>query len=116
LQVGAIRFGTLDLYCRRPGGLRSAEVTDAAILADLATTVLLHQFDFAYRSGQDGPRPVTSYQDVNIATGMLAAQLRVSLDDAFARLRAHAYSEGRSVVDVAHDVVGRRIDLDQLSE
>lgn len=116
LQVGTVRFGTLDLYCRRPGGLPAAEVTDAAILADLATTVLLCQFDLAHRTGQDGPHPVRSYQDVNIATGMLAAQLRVSLDDAFARLRAHAYSEGRSVVDVARDVVGRRLDLDRLSE
>lgn len=116
LQVGAIRLGTLDLYSRRPGGLRPEEVTDAMVLADLAATVLLHQFDVAHRSGRDAPRPATSYQDVNIATGMLAAQLRVSLDDAFARLRAHAYSEGRSVVDVARDVVAWRIDLDQLAE
>jgi AmiR/NasT family two-component response regulator len=57
-----------------------------------------------------------SYQDVNMATGMLAAQLRISLEDAFARLRAHAFSSGRSVLDVARDLLERRIPLDRLAD
>lgn len=116
LQAGTIRFGTLNLYRHEPGRLRASEAADAAVLADLATTVLLRQFSAAQEAGQDGPRPLTSYHDVNVASGVLAAELGVSLDDAFTRLRAHAYSEGRSVLDVARDVVGRRLDLRQLSE
>jgi AmiR/NasT family two-component response regulator len=65
---------------------------------------------------QPGPRPVTSFRDVNVATGMLAAQLRISLDDAFIRLRAHAFGQGRSLLAVARDVLDRRIALDELAE
>jgi hypothetical protein len=43
---------------------------------------------------------------------MLAARLRISLDDAFIRLRAHAFGQGRSVLAVARDVLDRRIQLE----
>ncbi|WP_307849630.1 GAF and ANTAR domain-containing protein [Qaidamihabitans albus] len=112
MQVGMIRLGTLALYRRRPGGLAAQSLTDAVVLADLATTALLRQTENDELAGLDALRPVNSYQDVNVATGMLAARLRISLDDAFARLRAHAFMEGRSVLDVAQDVVQRRISLE----
>jgi hypothetical protein len=111
LQVGAIRLGTLDLYRRRPGGLPPAELTDAVVLADLATTALLEEAVAAERAGEDWVRPVSSYQDMSVATGMIAATLHISLDDAFARLRGRAFAEDRSVLDVARDVVRRRITL-----
>ncbi|MGW6937108.1 ANTAR domain-containing protein [Lentzea sp. NPDC054927] len=110
LQAGGIRLGTLDLYRRRAGGLTA--VADAAMLADLATCALLEQSALA----DDELRMTLSYQDVNMATGMLAAQLRISLEDAFARLRAHAFSSGRSVLDVARDLLARRIPLDRLAD
>lgn len=112
LQVGGIRLGTLDLYRRRPGGLSSDAVTDALVLADVITLALLQHTD---RVGEDELHQVVSYQDVNMATGMLAAQLRVNLEDAFARLRAHAFATNRSVVEVAGDVLARRIPLDRLA-
>ena len=37
---------------------------------------------------------------------MLSEQLDIDIADAFARIRAHAYAEGRSVNDVAAEVVG----------
>lgn len=114
LQVGGIRLGTLDLYRRHPGGLTPAVIADAAVLADLATYALLEQNDAA--DEDDQLRMTLSYQDVNMATGMLAAQLRISLEDAFARLRAHAFSSGRSVLDVARDLLARRIPLDRLAD
>ncbi|MEU4674833.1 ANTAR domain-containing protein [Amycolatopsis sp. NPDC023774] len=117
LQYGAIRLGTLELVRRRPGGLASAERRDAALAADLATAALLRQTREAEEDGHEfAPRLATSYQDVNVATGMLAAQLHISLDDAFARLRAHAFGQNRSVLDVARDVLERRIALEELAE
>ncbi|WP_231648145.1 GAF and ANTAR domain-containing protein [Saccharothrix sp. NRRL B-16348] len=113
LQVGGIRLGTLDLYRRRPGGLSVDAVADAVVLADVVTLALLQH---AERSDEDELRRVISYQDVNMATGMLAAQLRISLEDAFARLRAHAFATGRSVLEVSGDVLARRISLDRLAE
>jgi hypothetical protein len=117
LQVGAIRLGTLELLRRRPGGLPGGELSDAALVAELTTAGLLQQAGEAERAGREfEPRPVTSFRDVNVATGMLAALLRISLDDAFIRLRAHAFGQGRSVVAVARDVLERRIAVEELAE
>ena len=46
------------------------------------------------------------------AQGMVMVQLGVSLADALARIRAHAYAENRSLAEVAADVVARRLRFD----
>lgn len=117
LQFGAIRLGTLELIRRGPGGLPSDELRDAVLAADLGAAALLRQARTAEVEGQEfAPHPVRSFQDVNVATGMLAAQLHIGLDDAFTRLRANAYGRNRSILDVARDVLDRRIVLDELAE
>ncbi|GAA2760936.1 GAF and ANTAR domain-containing protein [Actinopolymorpha rutila] len=120
LQVGAIRLGTLDLFCRADGRLTSQELTDAAILADLAVYALLRQLgDPSTDDPPEGPDPVPnigdlplSYHEVHLATGMLAAHLDVELDEAFTRLRARAYAEDRPLLALARDVVARRVPID----
>lgn len=113
LRVGGIRLGTLTMYRRSPGGLAPARVVDAALLADLATLTLLARVE---RAGPDGVASAVSYAEVNVATGMLAAQLRIGLEEAFTRLRAHAFAEGRSVLDTARDVMARRIPPELLTD
>ena len=49
--------------------------------------------------------------EVHQASGMVAVQLGVSVGDALARLRAHAFAEGRPLAAVAEDVVSRRLRL-----
>lgn len=114
LRVGAIHLGTLDLYRHRAGTLSAPRLTDAVILADLATMTLIEHTDRAEQCVAEWTRPAVSYQEVNMATGMLAAQLGISVEDAFARLRARAFAEGRSPVEVAKDVLERRISPDRL--
>lgn len=116
LQVGAIRLGMLELYRGRPGGLSGSQRTDAAVLADLATSALLEDTEQAERTGADRVRAASSSEDVNVATGMLAARLRISVEDAFARLRGHAYTENRSVFDVARDILTERVRTDELAD
>ncbi|SER72709.1 ANTAR domain-containing protein [Lentzea xinjiangensis] len=111
LQVGGIRLGTLDLYRRRPGSLSAEAVADAAVLADLATLALLEN---ELAEDDHKLRMEMSYQDVHMATGVLAAKLGIGLEDAFARLRAHAFAERRSVLDVSRDVLDQRISPDRL--
>ncbi|WP_425315361.1 ANTAR domain-containing protein [Streptomyces viridochromogenes] len=41
--------------------------------------------------------------------GVLTVQLGVGVDEAFVRLRAYAYVQGRRLADVAADVVARRL-------
>jgi hypothetical protein len=114
LQEGAIRLGTLTLYRRRSGALAEDELADVAVLADLATTALLMDAgdegaDMAPWAREGAPG---HYDDVNVATGMVAAELRISIEDAFLRLRAHAFSHGQPLLEVARAVLERRLGAD----
>jgi hypothetical protein len=114
LRVGAIRIGVLALYRDRGGGLTAEEFADGLVLADLATQAIL---SVQAGASQDTVHEWLAAQpaywaQVHQATGMIAAQLGVSLDDAFVRLRAHAFREGRQLGDVAVDVVDRRLRLE----
>jgi hypothetical protein len=116
LQEGAIRLGTLDLYRRQPGALSTEDLADAIVLADLATTALLTDATpdaAAAWAREDAPG---HYDDVNVATGMLATELRIGLDDAFLRLRAHAFSTGHPLLDVARAVLTRQLRADSFQD
>lgn len=93
-------LGTIDLYRHAPGGLSGDERELAALLADLATTALL--------TGTWTPDE-RHYADVDVAAGMVAAQLEVPVAEAFLRLRAHAFRKNKSLVDLAEDVITRRL-------
>jgi hypothetical protein len=47
---------------------------------------------------------------------MISVQLSPGVDEALVRLRAHAYAHDRSIADVAHDVIARRIRFERASE
>lgn len=108
LVGGVTRLGTLDLYRRRPGGLPADQLTGAALLADMAASALLNDVspDWAARWAETPGH----YDDVNMATGMLAEHLGVSVDEASARLRAHAFGSRQPLADVADAVLSRRLD------
>lgn len=108
LQIGAISPGVLDMYATAPGGLDTEELADAMAFADTATLILLG-------TGTGGPdhgglADLGGYRaEIDQATGMLTEQLSVNLEEAFIRLRAHAYAQDRRLADVAADVVARRL-------
>ena len=52
------------------------------------------------------------WAEVHQATGIVAVQLRVGLDEAFVRLRAHAFVDGRPMREIARDVVAHRLRLE----
>jgi hypothetical protein len=121
LIVGAIRAGVLGLYRGAPGPLSDRQLGDLLILADAATVMVLGSVhgngdgeDHA-GSGLDGQAPDLALHraEIDQATGMLTVQLGVSAGEAFARLRAYAYSQQRRLADVAGDIVARRLRLDR---
>ncbi|WP_260478672.1 GAF and ANTAR domain-containing protein [Kibdelosporangium aridum] len=116
LRGGSIRVGTFDLYRRRPGALSADQFADAAVLADLATTALLTDAVPHATAGQTWDDLPGHYDDVNVATGILAAELRVSIEDAFVRLRAHAFSTGKAVLDVARAVLTHQFNVDTFQD
>ncbi|UJW30420.1 GAF and ANTAR domain-containing protein [Saccharothrix sp. AJ9571] len=116
LQTGAIRMGTLTLYRRRPGPLGPGGIRDAATLAEIATTALAAESrsgDAPLWTREDAPG---FYDEVNIATGLLAAELRISMKDALLRLRAHAFSAHLPLTEVARAVLNRQLRLDSPAE
>jgi len=113
LQVGAISPGVLDLYADVPTVLGPDQLADALAFADLATLLLLD----ARIDGTGGPAPADrGFEDldgyraeIDQATGILTVQLGIGIDEAFVRLRAHAYMRGRRLADVAADIVAHRL-------
>jgi hypothetical protein len=65
------------------------------------------------RGAGDPSRWAGDEQVVYQAVGMVVAQLRVSPFEALARLRAHAFAEGRTLDEVAMAVVERRLLLEE---
>jgi ANTAR domain len=114
LQVGAIRVGVLSLYRALPGSLATEELADLLVLADIALQLILDAA--AGISELPEYRPLDGLSDsraeVYQAVGMISVQLDVSLEDAFVRLRAHAFASGAALGDVADDVVSRLLRFD----
>jgi len=119
LQVGAIRLGLLELYRDKAGGLSTAEIGDILQVCHATTLVLLdRQID--HKPGLDPGKLLElagellpHRADVHQATGMLTVQLGIGLEEAFVRLRARAYAEGRTMEEVARDIVERRLRLSE---
>ncbi len=115
VALGAALIGVLGVYRLQAGPLSPEEVADGLVLADAVLVLALDE-----RGGiAPGPGGLadatlsTRHAQVHQATGMVAAQLGVSMSDALAALRAHAYTRGRRVTDLAADVVARRVRLDR---
>jgi len=116
LQAGAIRLGTIDLYRRRGGPLEADALGDAAVLADLAMVAVLSVDIEESDTALAGSDLRGFYDEVNVTTGMVATQLRISLEDALLRLRAYAFSHHLPLTEVSRAVVDRRLRMDTASE
>jgi hypothetical protein len=134
LQIGAVSPGVLDLYSSSSVELDAEEVADAMAFADAATSILLDArisetggpFDThapdthapdTDTTGTDRPDAAPfddlgGYRaEIDQATGILMVQLDVGFEEAFIRLRAHAYARGTRLSVVAADVVAHRLRL-----
>lgn len=115
LQVGSARLGVLDVYRDTPGELTPEALADSLALATIATDVLID----GQGEADDGAAPsgvelaLESRFAVYQAQGMVMVQLGVPLDEAMARLRAHAYAHDRTLGSVARDVVARTLNFDR---
>jgi hypothetical protein len=111
MVVGALEIGAVDLYTSSPGTLTNAELADAATLAKLASWQVLRRILAANDGHDDTEEESHSRREIHQATGMVLAQLEVTAEDAALLLRAHAFSSGRTVREIANDVVERRLDF-----
>jgi hypothetical protein len=114
LQVGAVRLGALNLYRDQPGPLTDEQHADALVMADVAArAVLVLQANAPPGKLAAELEAGADFQYVvHQASGMVAAQLDVSVGQALIRLRAYAFGNDRPLTDVAQDVVARRVRFD----
>ncbi len=114
LQVGAVRLGALNLYRDRPGPLGDDQHADALVMADVAARVVLAMqanapLDAVAEELEAGANfHLVEHQ----ASGMVAAQLGVSVGEALVRLRAYGFSHDLDLIEVAEAVVDRRLRFD----
>ena len=112
--------GALDLFRAQPGrSARTTQISGAVVAAELAGIPLLDLLDGDLHAAAADPRSnawaelnALSRAEVSQATGMLVAQLEIEPAEALVRLRAHAYSTGRSATDVARDILDRKLRLE----
>ncbi len=114
LRVGAVRLGALNLYRDQPGLLTDEQHADALVMADVvAQTVLALQADAPPGTLAMALEVGADFQYVvHQASGMVAAQLDVSVGQALIRLKAHAFGNDRPLAEVAEDVVARKLRFD----
>ena len=108
-RIGAVRVGALNLYRDQPGPLNAQQHRDALVVADMAAElILLLQADAPADLLAEELHSNGSFQSVvHQASGMVSAQLDVSVEHALVRLRSHAFGNDRALADVARDVVDR---------
>lgn len=113
LRLGGIALGSLTLYQAHAGRLSADQYADALVMASVAlSAVLARQAEAPLGDLALELETLSSTRtEIHQATGMVSAQLGVSAADALVRLRAHAYAEGRTLSEVAADILGKRLRL-----
>ncbi len=112
LQWGAVNVGVLDMYRLAPGDLSAGQRRDALTAADTAALMLIGQRTDPGEGGDSVgwlDHALGHRAEIHQATGMVLAQLGIAPADALARLRAYAFVRRRLLIDVARDVVERRL-------
>ncbi|MFG6446139.1 GAF and ANTAR domain-containing protein [Microbacterium sp. P07] len=114
LFVGDLNVGSVGLYSDSPRRLTQRAVDDATVLAEITSRHLLRRalddVDNVDDGIADGPH---SRREMHQASGMVAAQLSIGVDDALLVLRGRAFASGRTVTEIAAEVVSRRLSFEK---
>ncbi|HEY7933566.1 MAG TPA: GAF and ANTAR domain-containing protein [Solirubrobacteraceae bacterium] len=115
LALGGIQIGVLVLYRDRSGMLSADELAYSLVLADVATHMIL-----GLQAGAPAgelhellAREPPHWAEIHQATGMVSVQLGISLDEAFVRLRAHAFARDLPLRTVAWEILTRRLSFQE---
>jgi GAF domain/ANTAR domain len=103
LHVGGVVLGVLEVYASRARTLDDDETSLALAFSRLATQTLLGDRTV----GHDGVwQPLLDHRaEVHQAQGMVMVDLGVDLAEALLRMRAHAFTQGLPLIEVAHAII-----------
>ncbi|QIK64934.1 ANTAR domain-containing protein [Nocardioides sp. HDW12B] len=117
LRVGATLLGALTLYGAAVGPLPRPRMRTALVLAEIGVETLVDGSVVGEAGHDDALAPFRQAIDgqahIYQAQGMVMVQLGVTLTEALARMRAHAYAHGLTLDALATAIVSKDIDLDQ---
>jgi hypothetical protein len=113
--------GAMDLFFTRPDEVTDLDVFEALAVGGLVTSALSDAAVWSEWSTEDGPEWLHGPQThrraaVWEAIGRLGVDLSLDASAALDLIRAYAYGSGRSVDDVAADLLADRLRPDELQE
>ena len=111
IAVGAALIGVMSGSRSLPGPVDEEHLANGLIVSRLAATALIGRVV----EGGSTPEGEAKVLDdaINVAMGMVAEQLDVSVLEALARLRAHAFTTGAALTAVARMVVERAVRIER---
>lgn len=115
LRIGNSSLGVLSAYRKKEEVISSDEYIDGIALSSFASNLLIQQY-----AGDTEPNIEKilgqSSQDqslIHLASGMLAEKLNISIIEALVRIRAHAYKTDLPILEVASQIVERKLNLER---
>ena len=118
LFMGAVTVGAVGLYRRTTGGLSPQDLDRAVSLASAVAGIAVRHA--VAGAGDDiateSVMAPAMRREVHQATGMILVQLDVTATIAYSRLKAYAFATGRTVQEIAHDVVTGQLSFRFLPE
>lgn len=106
LLSATVPFAVLQTYRHDPGELSRDHLAAGMSLLETSKARILHELtQHLSPVVAHAPLGVNDRTEVHQASGMVAVQLGIPIDDALARIRAAAYSRHVPVSAFAHDVI-----------
>ena len=116
MRVRGETVGAMNLFRSEPGTMAGPDLLLGQGMADIAAIALLQE-----RTVRESRGVIASLQGalnsrviIEQAKGMLSERLQIDVDEAYARLRAHARNHNRRFSDIAHDLLEGRLDANTL--
>jgi GAF domain-containing protein len=107
MQLDHRVLGALNVYSSEPRDWSPEDIGTAVVLADMATSYLVNASELAKfkRTNEQLERALQSRIVIEQAKGVVAAERKISVDQAFELLRKHARDRNASLRSVADAVV-----------
>lgn len=108
LSIGALNIGALDLYHVEPAALSDEHTRQVAAMAEMISRHVMRR---ALRIAGEHEPAETAHgrRAVHQATGFVIAQLELSPEDAHLMIQGQALAQGRSMAEIALDIIERRL-------
>ncbi|GAC1438319.1 MAG: GAF and ANTAR domain-containing protein [Solirubrobacteraceae bacterium] len=118
MRVRGETVGALNLFRAAAGAIDAADGPLAQGIADIAAIALLQERAAREARGvvEQLQQALSSRVVIEQAKGILAERVRISVDNAFNRLRGHARHHNQRLSDVARELIEGRLDAAALDE